>query len=113
MGYVITHADGETQANPALDCLAGLVAELDIASNRDHADVAIMDEDTGWSLSAYRGGSLLWENLLDAEAGTHHCGQLHGAARDDVLRLFLHIARGEIDAVAELPWGRCAVTPYE
>jgi hypothetical protein len=52
-----------------------------------------------WSLGAYSGGLLVWENL---EAGEPR--HMNGVSRDRVLALWLKLADGRLDEIEAEPW---------
>ncbi|MGW4820100.1 hypothetical protein ACWEP4_14085 [Streptomyces sp. NPDC004227] len=68
----------------------------------EHPDVSLSHE-SGWSLSAFAGGLLLWENTEDDSVVP---GQMHAVSREEVLRLFELLAAGGIAAIETLPWQR-------
>jgi len=98
--FVLTHFDGSMDESTSLDEVDDLVAELD-AADVEHPDVAISDE-SGWTLSAYRSGKVLWENV---ERGDDEYS-LDGVSRDEVIRLFRLVAVGDLDAIHRMPWQR-------
>ena len=79
--------------------LRGLVAELDERGDSEHPDVSVTHE-SGWSLSAFSSGRLMWENV---EADTA-VGHRVAVDRDEVLRLFRLLASDDVDAVASSGW---------
>jgi hypothetical protein len=95
--YTITHRLGNMERNPAPEALAGLVAELDSA-DAEHGDVAISDE-SGWTLSAYPNGSIVWENVEEGEPR-----YLTSVSRKNLVELMRLVASGDLSAVENLPW---------
>jgi hypothetical protein len=94
----IAHLFGEME--PAtIDALPALIAELDNADG-EHTDVSIED-DSGWGLSAYASGLVIWENV-DDDGGTPQ--QMAGVSRQEMVEMFTQIANGDIEAVAARPW---------
>ncbi|MFE9401834.1 hypothetical protein ACFYNY_08665 [Streptomyces sp. NPDC006530] len=64
----------------------------------EHPDVSLTHEN-GWSLSAFPSGELLWllwENLDAPDAPPR---QLSGVSKDEVLRLFGLLAKGETEEI--------------
>jgi len=100
MSFVITHTSGEMDRDPPVESLKALVGELDSA-DPEHPDVAVSDE-SGWTLSAYPDGWVRWENVEEGDEAF----ELADVSRDEVARLFTLVARGDLDAVRELPWSR-------
>jgi|SRR3954462_12430517 len=66
----------------------------------EHPDVSLTHE-SGWCLSAFQGGLLIWENPDDNSQAP---GEMHEVAREEVLRLFGLLAAGDIASVEALPW---------
>jgi hypothetical protein len=63
-GYVsatVTHRDGSMD-DYAAHLLPTLVAELDAYEDDEHPDIAVSHE-SGWTLSAFPSGLLVWENV--------------------------------------------------
>src|SRR3954449_2602211 len=78
MAARITHRSGamETVSGPTV--VAELVAELDHDDDAEHPDIAIAHE-SGWSLSAFTGGLVVWENVDEGEPR-----HMAGLSRDQV-----------------------------
>ncbi len=98
MAYTITHLDGSMEQRAPLDSIADLLAELDRADG-EHTDVAI-SHGSGWTLSAFADGRLVWENVEDDDEPAH----LEGVPRDEAVRLSRLVATGDLDQVAAQPW---------
>jgi hypothetical protein len=95
---VLTHRSGAmTQYDDAHD-LRALVAELDDAGDAEHPDVAVTHP-SGWSLSAFPSGRVVWENVEGDSPVSHRF-----AVRDEVQRLFELLVRGDLDSVRGLGW---------
>jgi hypothetical protein len=93
----LTHLFGGTEpASP--EAVPELIAELDRADG-EHTDVSIEDE-SGWGLSAYATGLLVWENVEGDEPPM----QLSGVSRERMIELFTDFVAGRRDAVASQPW---------
>lgn len=97
MSYTITHMLGSMERNPPLNALRELVAELD-AAQTEHGDVAISDE-SGWTLSGYRNGAVVWENVEEGEPR-----HLTSVSREDLLELMRLVASGDLGAVEKKAW---------
>ena len=75
-----------------------MIAELDLADG-ENTDVSV-ELDSGWALSAYQNGQVIWGNVeADAEVG-----QLTGVSRAEMVELFTYLVNGDIEAVASRPW---------
>jgi hypothetical protein len=90
---------GEDIPSPPQRVLAQLLASLDIV-DPEHPDVSLRHE-SGWCLSAYPSGLLVWENV---EAGAPPPKHMTGVSRERVLELWKMLAAGEIDRIAALDW---------
>ncbi|TLQ45371.1 hypothetical protein [Streptomyces marianii] len=97
MGGTVDEPDSETMRR-VLDGLAD--------ADDEHPDVSLSHE-SGWSLSAFVGGLLLWENTEDDSVVP---GQMRAVSTDEVLRLFGLLAAGDIAAIDTQPWQRYGVT---
>ncbi|WP_031477723.1 hypothetical protein [Streptomyces bicolor] len=77
---------------------------LDGLANADdeHPDVSLTHE-SGWCLSAFRSGLLIWENPDDNSEAP---GEMREVTREETLRLFGLLAVGDIASVQALPWQR-------
>lgn len=97
MAANLCHLGGEMEpATP--DRLERLLDELDAADD-EHFDVSVSDE-SGWTLSAFAGGLLVWENVEDDEGPRHR----EGVTRSEVLGHFRTLVSGELDPIHSLPW---------
>ena len=81
-----------------LEKLESLVNELDHADG-EHTDISVSDE-SGWTLSAFASGLLIWENVEEDDEPRH----MRGLARTDVLQHFKTLVEGNVDALDALPW---------
>ncbi|MEW2253345.1 hypothetical protein AB0907_39280 [Streptomyces sp. NPDC006975] len=93
MGGTVDEPDPETMKR-ALD---GLVQTDD-----EHPDVSLTHE-SGWSLSAFSDGLLVWENPDEDSMAP---GETRDVSREEVLRLFGLLAAGDIASVEALSWQR-------
>ncbi len=80
MAFHISHRYGVSESDPPLESFAALYAELS-ADDDEHPDVSV-NHDSEWSLGAFSGGLLVWENVEDGEPR-----HMHNVSRDDVIRL--------------------------
>lgn len=76
-----------------------LVAELDGPDDAEHPDVSVTHE-SGWALSAFPSGLLVWENIDSDGPGAHRAS----VDRIEVRRLFGLLARDDVGAVASFGW---------
>lgn len=61
MAFHVSSRWGGDEAEPSVDRLRAVLAELD-ANDDEHPDVALTHE-SDWCLSAFPSGLLIWENL--------------------------------------------------
>jgi hypothetical protein len=97
MSFWITHWWGAQEHEPALERLDELYAEL-LVADAEHPDVAVQHE-SGWCLSAFGSGLLVWENVENGEPA-----HLRGVAREKTLELWRALARGDIAAIQQERW---------
>ena len=88
---------GSSQTDATVEQMRKALAELDVEDD-EHPDVSLTHE-SEWSLSAFGGGLLIWENL--EEGDPRH---LKDVSRATVLELWLALSRGEIATVEGQPW---------
>ncbi|KOX26603.1 MULTISPECIES: hypothetical protein [Streptomyces] len=93
MGGTVDEPDSETMKR-VLDGLA--------QADDEHPDVSLTHE-SGWSLSAFGDGLLVWENPDEDSMAP---GEMRDVAREEVLRLFGLLAAGDIASVEALSWQR-------
>ncbi|MER5204701.1 hypothetical protein [Streptomyces sp. NPDC002825] len=95
------------------DVMGGTVDEPDPVTMRrvldglaraddEHPDVSLTHE-SGWCLSAFGDGLLVWENPDEESLAP---GELRDVGREEVLRLFGLLAVGDIASVEALSWQR-------
>ncbi|WP_371494180.1 hypothetical protein OG871_03640 [Kitasatospora sp. NBC_00374] len=101
MSHFLYDVTGSTVDEPDADTMRRVLDGLADADD-EHPDVSLSHE-SGWCLSAFAGGLLVWENTEDSAAEP---GELREVSRDEVLRLFGLLAAGDIAAVDALPWRR-------
>lgn len=92
---------GGSEFNPPIERLREFLKELD-SEDSEHPDVSLTHE-TGWCLSLFSSGLLVWENLEYAGDNSRH---MNGVSRDKVLALWLKLAEGDLVAIEAEPWLR-------
>jgi len=97
--FSLLHADGSGYENPRLEDLGPLFDEL-LSADREHGDVSVVHEDSGWSMSAHRDGRLVFEHL-DGKGGPFH---MIPVAKQRVLELWRRLAAGDIEGLLTEPW---------
>ncbi|WP_433514194.1 hypothetical protein ACQP2T_00340 [Nonomuraea sp. CA-143628] len=101
MSYFMYDLMGETHDEPDAEAMRRVLDGLAEADD-EHPDVSLSHE-SGWCLSAFTGGLLVWENT---DNGSPAPGKMHKVSREEVLRLFGLLAAGDITTVEEQPWQR-------
>ena len=96
--FGVLHLDGSGDNDPPLESLSDLYDELRFA-DREHGDVSVIHDDTGWCMSAYHGGRLVFEHL--DKGGERH---MFPVSKERVLQLWLRLIEGDIDGVLAEPW---------
>ena len=97
MAFRTTNRWGAMEGDPPIERLRELLQSLEI-EDKEHPDIALTHE-TGWCLSAFPSGLLVWENE-EADAPRH----MKGVPREHVFVLWLKLAQGDIAAVEAEPW---------
>jgi hypothetical protein len=100
MTFTVTHVDGSMDDGEDAD-LDAIFVELDTYADVEHPDVAISDDDTGWSLSAFSSGLVVLEN---PEARSNQPQHMRLPTRAEVRELFAVLARGDVDSVLNREW---------
>jgi hypothetical protein len=93
------HRGGEEEEGE-LSMLPALLAELDGPLDEEHPDVAVSDDETGWALSVFQSGKLVWENP-DNDDEPRHVSDL---GRDAILRAMTSVATGNLDDLEQFAW---------
>jgi hypothetical protein len=96
--FSIVHRHGSSDKNPSLDSLSDLYDELQL-DDIEHVDVTVVHDDSGWAMSAYGSGRLIFEHL--GEGGERH---MIPVSKDRVLELWRLLAAGDIDTLLKEPW---------
>lgn len=103
--YHSTDMDGISELNPDSDRMQALIAQLDLADieEAEHPDVSLVHDPSGWTLTLYPSGIVTYENLDDDDTQPLF---MTGIDRAQALDLWKSLARGEVDALKQLPWLR-------
>ena len=100
------HADGSGEENPSIGGISNLYEEL-CRSDREHGDVSVVHEESGWCLSAHRDGRLLLEHLGGEEVPRH----MLPVPKDRVLERWKRLAEGDMESIRREPWKSGYVEP--
>ncbi|MFI6015889.1 hypothetical protein ACIBAG_45215 [Streptomyces sp. NPDC051243] len=101
MSYFMYDVMGSAVDEPSPETMRQVLDGLANADD-EHPDVSLSHE-SGWCLSAFRSGLLIWENPEDNSAAP---GEMREVTREETLRLFGLLAVGDLASVEALPWQR-------
>lgn len=96
--FHISDRMGAATVDPDLATIDRVLAELDEPVDDEHPDVSLTHE-SGWCLSAFPSGLLVWEHL-DENAPRH----MHDVPRETVRRLWLALAVGDLATIEREHW---------
>jgi hypothetical protein len=99
--FGINHADGSSEMNPPVERLSDLYDEL-LSSTPEHGDVAVINQDNAWGISAHRDGRVVLENL--ALAGKDTPRHMIPVSKQRVLTLWRLLIDGKSDEILAEPW---------
>jgi hypothetical protein len=100
MMFSVIHMDSSGDDDPPIESLPVLYEEL-FASGIMDGNVAVINQDTGWCISAHRDGRLVFEQLGDDGKSTRH---MIPVPKEQVLRLWKRLIDGDIDGILSEPW---------
>jgi hypothetical protein len=95
--FSITHRHGEMERDPPLDAISALIQELG-EPDSEQGDVSVQQE-SGWSLSAYPRGLLVYEHLEGEEIRP-----LRNVPTGKMLALFVAVAQGAFQRLEQEDW---------
>ncbi|MFF9819795.1 hypothetical protein [Streptomyces sp. NPDC014006] len=101
MSYFMYDVMGGTVDEPDPEMMRRVLDGL-VQADDEHPDVSLTHE-SGWSLSAFGDGLLVWENPDEDSMAP---GEIRDVSREEVLRLFGLLAAGDIASVEALSWQR-------
>ena len=97
--FHVTDRWGAMESNVSVERMRELLTSLDDIEDKEHPDVSLT-HNSGWCLSAFPGGLLVWENV---EASTDP-KYMRDVPQEKVLELWSKLAQGDIDAISSEPW---------
>ena len=83
-----------------MESLSGLYDEL-LSADREHGDVSVIHDDSGWCMSAHRDGRLVFGNLKDRGRSDRH---MIPVPKERVLELWKRLIAGDINGLLSEPW---------
>jgi hypothetical protein len=96
--FGVIHTDESCEDNPRIEGLSDLYDELQTADS-EHGDVAVINDYTGWCMSAHRDGRLVFEHLV--EGGQRH---MIPVSKELVLKYWKRLIGGDITGMLAEPW---------
>ena len=96
--FGVTHTDGSGEDNPPVESLSDLFDEL-LSADREHGDVSVINDDSGWCMSAHRDGRLVFGHL-----GNGGCQHMIPVPKERVLQLWKRLIDGDIDGILSENW---------
>ncbi|MEV7289811.1 hypothetical protein AB0O01_35565 [Streptomyces sp. NPDC093252] len=101
MSYFMYDVMGGTVDGPDPEAMGRVLDGLANADD-EHPDVSLSHE-SGWCLSTFRSGLLVWENTEDGSVAPV---EMREVSREETLRLFRLLAEGDIASIEALSWQR-------
>ena len=97
MSFYVTDRWGGSDENPSIEQMKKILESLDI-NDDEHPDVSL-EHDSGWCLSAFPSGLVIWEHL-ELRNPKH----MRGVLRNKVLEMWIKLSHGEIESINSEPW---------
>jgi hypothetical protein len=98
LSYFLSTRWGGDESDAKPERMREVLAEL-ATEDDEHPSVALTHE-SEWSLGAYTGGLLVWENVGDDTPPRH----LNGVSAERVLGLWQKLAAGRVAEIEAEPW---------
>lgn len=98
--FTIRHTFDSWEEDPPIETLSDLYDEL-ASAEQEHGDVSVTHEDSGWCMSAHRGGLLVFCNLGDESLEGRHMVRVPKA---QVIEHWKRLISGDIDGLLSEPW---------
>jgi hypothetical protein len=98
--FGVIHTDGSGEDSPGIESLSALYDEL-LSADSEHGEVAVIDDGSGWSLSAHRSGRLVFEQLGSRGATARH---MIPVSKATVLGFWKRLIDGDTQGLLAEPW---------
>ncbi|SPE51126.1 conserved hypothetical protein [Verrucomicrobia bacterium] len=98
--FGVIHSNGSGENNFPVERLPNLYDEL-LSADPEHGDVAVVNDDTGWCMSAHRDGRLVFERLGTRGTTARH---MIPVSKAGVLELWKRLTRGDVEGLLKEPW---------
>ena len=98
MAFHLTDRWGATHSEPSIEMMRQVLATLEI-EDQEHPDVSLTHE-SGWCLSAFPSGLVIWENV-EADGEPRH---MTGLPQARVLELWQALAQGDLERIESKDW---------
>ena len=98
MAFHLTDRGSATHSEPSVETMRRVLATLEIEDQK-HPDVSLTHE-SGWCLSAFFNGLLVWENAEKQSEGRH----MARVPREKMLELWQALAQGDLERVEAEAW---------
>jgi hypothetical protein len=98
MTYHVQFRWGDSEPDAPVERMREALSELDV-EDLEHPD-AWLTHESGWTLSVFSSGLVVWDNLAEPGASQHQ----NGISRDRALELWQTLSRGDIAAIEREPW---------
>ena len=97
--FGVIHMDGSGENNPPVESLLELYDEL-FSSGIVEGYVSVINDDSGWCISAYRDGRIVFGKLGDPQSDHH----MIPVPKERVLELWRRLIDGDIEGLLREPW---------
>jgi hypothetical protein len=100
MSFCVRDAIGSSLRDANDAQLEAVLASIRRTADHEHADVAL-EHETGWALTYFQGGLLVFENIEDPIGAPRH---MRGVREARALLLWKALAAGDLTRIEREPW---------
>ncbi len=97
--FGVIHMDASGDDDPPVESLSDLYDELYHSGIID-GNVAVIHDESGWCMSAYRDGGVLFGRLGTVDEDL----RMNSVSKERVLHLWKRLIDGDIDGLLKEPW---------